>query len=74
MFVRVIRNNKGDPNTFYCSLVQSYRENNVSKHRVILNFVLLDKKRIPYLKAAFSKEDPEKVLKHELCSQGKGNK
>ena len=73
MFVRAVKNNKGRNNTYFCSLVESYRENNVPKHRVILNFGLIEADRVPYLKAAFSKDDPAVTLENEIRSQEKRN-
>lgn len=66
MFVRVIPNNKGKKKTFFCDLVESYRDaNGVSRHRTVVKLGQFHKEYIPYLKAAFSKLDPEEVLKRE---------
>ncbi len=62
MFVRAIKNNKGNDNSYYCALVESYRdENGVPKHRVLINFGKVDEESVPYLKAAFSKKKPRLV-------------
>lgn len=62
MFVRAIKNNKGKKNTYFCSLVESYRdENGIPKHRVLINFGLVDEESVPYLKAAFAKKKPRLV-------------
>lgn len=56
MFVRAIKNNKGDPHTYFCALVQSYRDQTETpKHRVLINFGLVPADSIPFLKSAFSK-------------------
>lgn len=65
MFVRAVKNNKGNPHTYYCSLVESYRGENGPKHRVIINFGLVDEESVPYLKAAFSKNKPRLVYDNE---------
>ena len=67
MFVRVIPNNKGKKKTFFCDLVESYRDvNGIPRQRVVVKLGQFNKEYIPYLKAAFSKLDPEEVLKREL--------
>lgn len=65
MFVRVVKNNKGKPHTCFCSLVESYRDGNTPKHRVLINFGLVDEDAVPYLKAAFSKKKPKLVYDDE---------
>lgn len=67
MFIRVIPNNKGSKNTVFCALVESYRDNNdIPKHRVVVKLGQFDRERVPYLKAAFNKGDPERILENEL--------
>lgn len=67
MFLRVTPNNKGKKNTVFCSLVESYRdENGVPKHRTVVKLGQFDRNRIPYLKAAFGDGDPERILAYEL--------
>ena len=67
VFVRVIPNNKGKKDTYFCDLVESYRDvNGKPKHRIVVKLGQFDKEYIPYLKAAFSTKDPASVLKHEL--------
>ena len=67
MFLRIIPNNKGKNNTCFCSLVESYRdENGIPKHRTVVKLGQIDKERIPYLKAAFGNGDPMEILQHEL--------
>lgn len=66
MFVRAIKNNKGDPHTYFCALVQSYRdETGTPKHRVLINFGLVPADSVPYLKAAFSKNKPKLVYEEK---------
>lgn len=67
MFIRVIPNNKGSKNTVFCDLVESYRDkNDTPKHRVVVKLGQFDRERVPYLKAAFNKGDPERILENEL--------
>lgn len=66
MFVRAVKNNKGKENTYFCSLVESYRdESGVPKHRVLINFGQVDEEAVPYLKAAFAKKKPRLVYDDE---------
>ena len=41
MFVKAVPNNRGKKGTYYCSLVEAYRENGKIKHRTIRSFGLL---------------------------------
>lgn len=66
MFVRVIPNNKGKKKTFFCDLVESFRdENGMPKHHTVVKLGQFNKENIPYLKAAFSK-NPDEVFAHEI--------
>ncbi len=65
MFLRAVKNNKGDPHKYYCALVESYRDGNTPKHRVLINFGLVDEESVPYLKAAFAKKKPRLVYDDE---------
>ena len=66
MFVRAVKNNKGKKDTYFCSLVESYRdESGVPKHRVLINFGQVEKDAVPYLKAAFAKKKPRLVYDDE---------
>ena len=48
MFVRAVKNNKGKKDTYFCSLVESYRdESGVPRHRVLINLGKLI--RMPFL-------------------------
>ena len=51
MFVKVVPNTKGKAGTFFCYLVESFRENEKIKHRTIRNFGLLEEDQVPFLKA-----------------------
>ena len=67
MFVRVIPNNKGVKNTFFCDLVESFRdEDGTPRHRVVVKLGQFDQDRVPYLKAAFAKGDPAEAFRHEI--------
>lgn len=66
MFVRAIKNNKGKKNTYFCSLVESYRDDHgMPKHRILINFGQVDEESVPYLKAAFAKKKPRLVYDDE---------
>ena len=55
MFVKVVPNNRGKKGTYYCSLVEAYRDGDKVKHRIIRNFGLLTEEQIPFLKAMYAK-------------------
>jgi hypothetical protein len=61
MYVMAIPNNRGNDNTYFCYLVESYRENGTSKHRILRNFGKVPAESVPYLKAAFAKKKPRLV-------------
>ena len=61
MFIKVVPNRKGQAGTYYCSLVESYREEGKVKHRTIRSFGLLTEEQIPYLKAMYAKHKPRLV-------------
>ena len=47
-------------------IVESYRdENGMPKHRVLINFGLVDEESVPFLKAAFAKKKPRLVYDEE---------
>ncbi len=48
-----------------CALVQSYRDNGISKHRVLINFGLVPTDAVPFLKAAFAKKKPQLIYDDE---------
>ena len=61
MFIKVVPTRKGQAGTYYCSLVESYREDGKVKHRTIRSFGLLTEEQIPYLKAMYAKHKPRLV-------------
>ena len=61
MFIKVVPNRKRQAGTYYCSLVESYREDGKVKHRTIRSFGLLTEEQIPYLKAMYAKHKPRLV-------------
>lgn len=62
MFVRAVKNNKAKDNSYFCALVESYRDSSGRpKHRVLINFGKVDAESVPYLKAAFAKKKPKLV-------------
>lgn len=71
MFVHAVPDNRGKTDGYYCSLVNSRRIDGVSKHEMILSFGYIPSDRLPYLKAAFNRGDPETILEREKCRQEK---
>ena len=65
MFVKAVQNNRGKKGTYYCSLVEAYRENGKIKHRTIRSFGLLTEEQLPYLKAMYAKKKPRLVYDDE---------
>ena len=61
MFIKAVQNNRGRKGTYYCSLVEAYRENRKIKHRTIRSFGLLTEEQLPYLKAMYAKKKPRLV-------------
>lgn len=66
MFIKVVPNTKGKPGTFFCYLVESYRENGSIKHHTIKNFGLLEEDQVPFLKAMYAKKKPRLVYDDEV--------
>lgn len=64
-FYKVIKNNRGRPNTSFLSLVESYRENGKVKHRTIRKLGLFEDDQVPYIKAAFAEKKPRLVYDDE---------
>lgn len=62
MFIHAVPDNKGRKDGYYCSLVESKRENGKCKHVIIQSFGFIPAQRVPYLKAAFNSGDPDKIL------------
>ena len=71
MFVHAVPDNRGKKDGYYCSLVESRRINGIPKHEIKLSFGFVDAERLPYLKAAFNRGDPEVILEREKRSQEK---
>ena len=71
MFVHAVPDNRGRKDGYYCSLVESHRINGIPKHEIKLSFGFIDAERLPYLKAAFNRGDPEAILEREKRSQEK---
>lgn len=65
MFIHAVPDNRGKRDGYYCSLVESRRVDGVPTHvtRASLGFVPSD--RLPYLRAAFGRDDPEVTLERE---------
>ena len=68
MFVKVVPNTKGINNTYFCYLVESYRENGRIKHRTIRNFGLLDAEQVPFLKLCMQKRNLVSFMMTRRCS------
>ena len=66
MFVHAVPDNKGNKDGYYCTLVESKRENGKSKHHIVLKFGFVPSQRLPYLKAAFNAGDPETILRESI--------
>lgn len=74
MFVKAIPDNKGGKDGYFCSLVESKRENGRSCHKRILSFGYIPKERLPYLRAAFNEGDPSEILQREQAKMEKKDK
>ena len=61
MFIKIVRNNKGRPNTSFVYLAESYREGDKVKSRIVRKLGLFDDDQIPYIKAAFMDPKPKRV-------------
>lgn len=67
MFLHIVKYSKKGVKGCYCSLMESYRDDSgkpVHKRVASIGFVAED--RVPFLKAAFTQEDPYEVLSREL--------
>ena len=68
MFSHAVPDNKGKKDGYFCSLVQSkLNDKGVSIHEQKLNFGFISSERLPYLRAAFNKGNPEEILKKEMA-------
>ena len=65
MFIKVVPNSKGRKGTYFCYLVEAYRENGTIKHRIVHNFGLLEEDQVPFLKAMYAKKKPRLVYDDE---------
>lgn len=54
MFIKVIPNNRGKKGTYYCQLVESYREHGKIKHRIYLKFGLMNEEQVRSLKKSYA--------------------
>ncbi len=71
MFILAVPDNRGKKDGYYCSLVESRRVDGISRHVTVLSFGFVAAERLPYLKAAFNRGDPEAILEREKRSQEK---
>ena len=71
MFILAVPDNRGKKDGYYCSLVESRRVDGISRHETVLSFGFIPAERLPYLKAAFNRGDPEAILEREKRSQEK---
>jgi hypothetical protein len=71
VFIHAVPDNRGKKDGYYCSLVESRRVNGIPKHETVLSFGFIATERLPYLKAAFNRGDPEAILEREKRSQEK---
>ncbi len=67
MFIKIVPNSKGKKGTYFCYLVESYRENGRIKHRTLRSFGLLEEDQVPFLKAMYVKKKPRLVYDDETC-------
>ena len=51
--------------------MESRRIDGVPKHETVLSFGFIAAERLPYLKAAFNRGDPDAILEREKRSQEK---
>ena len=65
MFIHAVPDNRGKKDGYYCSLVESRRENGKSVHHIVFSFGFIPSARLPYLKAAFNVGDPAEIFEKE---------
>ncbi len=71
MFVRVIPNNKGAKKTYFCDLVESFRDQNgTPKHRVVVKLGQFDQEHLPYIRAAYAKDPDVEFRKVKVKCSG----
>lgn len=68
MFIHAVPDNRGKKDGYFCSLVESARIDGKPTHKIILSFGFIESNRVPYLKAAFNRGDPEAILANEKRS------
>lgn len=75
MFIHAVPDNKGKKPGYFCSLVESVRnEKGVSVHVQKFNFGYVPAERLPYLRAAFNKGNPEEIFAKEKAKLNKRRK
>ena len=75
MFVRVIPNNKGTKETYFCDLVESFRDQSGNpKHRVVVRLGQFDQAHLPYIRAAYAKDPEAEFQKVKMKYAGKKQK
>jgi len=66
MFVSTVKHNKKGVDGFYCSLVESYRnDSGQPRHRKVRDLGFVPAERLPFLKAAYGEGDPFEILERE---------
>lgn len=71
MFVRVIPNNKGSKKSYFCDLVESFRDQNGSpKHKVVVKLGQFDQEHLPYIRAAYAKDPDAEFRKVKVKCSG----
>ena len=65
VFIHAVPDNRGKKDGYFCSLVESTRIEGKPTHKIILSFGFIASERLPYLKAAFNRGDPETILLNE---------
>lgn len=68
MFVMAVPDNKAGRDGCYCSLVESKQEDGKIVHKTLLRFGYIPFDRVPYLKAAYGKGDPDAIVAREKAS------
>jgi hypothetical protein len=65
VFVHAVPDNRGKRDGYYCSLVESRRVDGVPTHVTRASLGFVPSERLPYLRAAFGRGDPEETLERE---------
>ena len=70
MFLHLVNYTRKGIQGCYCSLMESYRDaSGKPRHKRVASLGFFPSERIPFLKAAFSKEDPYEVLRRETSQE-----